>query len=565
MTGSRCVFLTFVKLTLSISRLLAACNLTYKCLNAPSPINFSFLKIDLTYLNRLSQMQRFTLLLTCLLLTIFSADAQELRGLCGNTYEDQMSQIDRYRANMKVAQLQPSKSRNAITYIPIQFIIVTRNNGSGGAKITDVLEQQCLLNEQYGAFDIIFYQADEPMVLANDVIYTDHTKTSGNFTMRQRRNPQAMNVWIVDDATPQSGGPAIGITLGYYDTVNDWIVIRRNQINGTNNTLAHEVGHFFSLFHPHLGWDAEPYDVNVHGATVSATAPNGSNTELMDGSNCDNAGDMICDTPPDYNFALSWTNCNYTADVKDPNGVKVDPDESLIMSYFRDMCTSKFSPTQVEMMIADVNSNQRNFLTRNDYTPVAEEITGETTLISPIESEVTASFNKVELKWTAVDGAESYYVEVDRSSSFTQDNFKYVVKTNSLILEDVLDADRNYRWRVTPYNASYTCVPTSSIERFRTNISTSVPSIGTVNDWTVQPNPVSENADLAITVNAKNAFIATVKFYNLTGQLLTTQADVRFEQGQSTTQIDKGQLSKGVYFIALENEEGILNKKIIVQ
>lgn len=510
-------------------------------------------------------MQRFTLLFTCFLLTIFSVNAQELRGVCGNTYEDQMAQIDRYKANMKMAKLQPSKSRNAVTYIPIQFIIVTRNNGSGGAKMTDILEQQCLLNEQYGAFDIIFYQAAEPIVLANDVVYENHTNTSASFTMRQRRNAQALNVWMVDNATPQNGGPDIGITLGYYDSINDWIVIRKNQINGTNNTLAHEVGHFFGLFHPHLGWDADPYDVSKHGTTVSATSPNGGITELMDGTNCEDAGDMICDTPPDYNFALNWTNCNYTADVKDPNGVKVDPDESLIMSYFRDMCTSKFSPTQVEMMIADVNSSKRNFLTRNDYTPLAEEITEEATLISPIDSEVTSSFNKVELKWTAVAGADSYYVEVDRSSSFTQDNFKYIVNTNSLVLEDVLDADRNYRWRVTPYNASYTCVPTTNIERFRTNISTSVPTIGTVNDWTVQPNPVNENSALTLTVNAKNAFTANVKFFNLTGQLLTIQRDIRFEQGRSTTQIDKGQLSKGIYFVALENNEGVLNQKIVVQ
>jgi len=118
---------------------------------------------------------------------------------------------------------------------------------------------------------------------------------------------------------------------------------------------------------------------------------------------------------------------------------------------------------------------------------------------------------------------------------------------------------------VTPYNASYTCVPTTNIERFRTNISTSVPTIGTVNDWTIQPNPVNENSALTLTVNAKNSFTANVKFYNLTGQLLTVQRDVRFEQGKSTTQIDKGLLSKGIYFVALENNEGILNKKIVVQ
>ena len=146
-------------------------------------------------------MQRFTLLIGCLLLGFLPINAQELSRVCGNTYADQMSQIDRYLVNKKIAKTNPSKSRNAITYVPIQFHTVTRNNGTGGIKITDLLEQLCLLNNQFGAFDIIFYQVDEPNVVANDVIYDDHTLTSGQFTMRQRRNREALNVWIVNDAS----------------------------------------------------------------------------------------------------------------------------------------------------------------------------------------------------------------------------------------------------------------------------------------------------------------------------------------------------------------------------
>jgi len=511
-------------------------------------------------------MQRFTLLIGCFLLGFLPMNAQELRGVCGNTYADQMSQIDRYLVNKKIAKTNPSKSRNAVTYIPIQFHIVTRNNGTGAIKITDMLEQLCRLNDQFGAFDIIFYQADAPNIIANDVIYDNHTLTSGQFTMRTRRNREALNVWVVNDATPNSGGLAIGITLGYYDPVNDWIVIRKNQISGTNNTLAHEAGHFFSLFHPHLGWDAEPYTLAAHGTQVGSKSPSGRDTEFMNKSNCETAGDMICDTDPDYNFALTSTGCNFSVNVQDPNGDLVDPDETLLMSYFNDACTSRFTETQVEMMVADVASPSRNFLTRSNYIPLATEITQTATLISPVEDVITSSFNKVELRWQAVVGADTYFVEVDRSSGFNIDNFKFIVANQtSLLLEDVLGADRNYRWRITPYNASYTCAPPSETGRFRTGISTSVATIRTVDNWTIQPNPMVATNKLTIDVNASTAFDADIKIFNLTGQLLQFQPATTFSAGNSKIQLAVDNLTQGIYFITLENEEGVLNKKLVVQ
>ena len=509
--------------------------------------------------------KRFTLLICCFLFGVLSMNAQELRGTCGNSYADQMSQIDRYLVNKKMAKLNPSKSRSAVTYIPIQFHLITRNNGTGGIQVTDLLDQLCLLNQQFGAFDIIFYLADAPNVIANDVVYDNHTLTSGQFTMRQRRNREALNVWVTNNASP-AGGPEIGTVLGYYDPANDWIVIRKNQISGNNNTLAHEAGHFFSLFHPHLGWDSEPYSIGTHGTQVAARSPSGRDTELMDKSNCETAGDMICDTDPDYNFALTWNGCIFNVDVQDPNGDLVNPDETLIMSYFNDECTSKFTETQVEMMVADVVSPGRNFLTRNNYTPLATEITATATLVSPVESAVTSSFNKVELKWQAVAGADTYLVEVDRSAGFNIDNFKFVVSNaTSLVLEDLLDADRNYRWRVTPYNASYTCATSSETARFRTGVSTSVATIGTVNNWSIQPNPIKEATTLTIDINAEAAFAADIKIFNLTGQLLQTQTAINFAAGNSKIPLRIGNLTKGVYFLTLENAEGILNKKLIVQ
>ncbi|MEM6320703.1 MAG: zinc-dependent metalloprotease, partial [Bacteroidota bacterium] len=497
-------------------------------------------------------MHRFTLLFFLMILLTTITEAQEHRHVCGNTYADQMSQMKRYLNNMRIAKSRPSRSRNAVTYIPIQFNVITKNDGSGGVQITDLMDQMCLLNEQFGEFDVRFFFAEDPKYIANEVIYENHTVTSAQFTMRQRRNREALNVWMVNDAS-SSSGPPVGITLGYYDTVNDWVVIRRNQISGQNNTLAHEVGHFFSLMHPHLGWDADPYSTTKHGSPVSDRAPNGSRTELMDGSNCETAGDMLCDTRPDYNFALTWNNrnsCDYSADVKDPNGDQVDPDETLIMSYFSDNCTSRFTQSQVDLMLADIATPGRNFLTTNDYSPSSDEITDSPKLVSPINREVTSSFNKVKLDWDRVAGATSYLVEVDRSSSFNIDNFKYITSSSSIVLEDVLEADRNYRWRVTPFNPSNTCSPPSETARFITGLSTSVSTIETVNEWTIQPNPTTANQTVTIKVTASETFDATLQLFSTTGQLVK-QVPQQFDKGTTTLNLETSDLSKGIYLVSL--------------
>ena len=516
-------------------------------------------------------MQRFTLLIGCLLLGIVSINAQTLKGVCGTTHEFQTYNTEQYIANLKAAKEMRAESRNANTvYVPIQYHIITRNNGTGGALLKNVLAQHCHLNENFAGTNLQFYMDEAPTMIANEAIFENPTLTSSEFTMRQRRNREAINIWIVNSA----GNGTIGLTLGFYTPTNDWVVIRSDQITDVNKTLAHEVGHFLSLRHTHFGWCNVPYDEAEHGNPVQDVSPGAVQgtpvgivaTELVDGSNCEVAGDFICDTPPDYNFSFTSNGgCVYTRETMDPNGDLVDPDETLIMSQYQDRCISNFTEMQGLVMEADIDRAARNFLRVNPFTPLATEITDTPELLSPIESVVTASFNRVELRWNPVEGADSYLVEVDRSASFSIDRLNFCATSTTFLLEDILDADRNYRWRVTPLNANYTCAGPSETGRFRTGVSTSVATIQTVDDWTIQPNPVEAATAITIDVDAKTAFTATINIFNLTGQIIQSYPATDFTAGNSKIQLPITDLIKGVYFVALENEEGILNKRLIVQ
>lgn len=83
-------------------------------------------------------------------------------------------------------------------------------------------------------------------------------------------------------------------------------------------TIGHELGHFFGLEHT----------FNENGR------------ELANGSNCETAGDYVCDTPADpYNSSMKMDlfmtpACKFIWQGKDANGQYYNPDPSNIMSYY---------------------------------------------------------------------------------------------------------------------------------------------------------------------------------------------------------------------------------------
>jgi hypothetical protein len=112
-------------------------------------------------------------------------------------------------------------------------------------------------------------------------------------------------------------------------------LLRGSCLNAT--TLAHELGHYFSLGH-------------TFGNTGSRT------TETANGSNCEVAGDGICDTPADPyvigdNSLYINSDCVFiNSSLKDSNGDYYDPDVSNIMSYYFPCICNKFTWEQYEKM-----------------------------------------------------------------------------------------------------------------------------------------------------------------------------------------------------------------------
>lgn len=113
------------------------------------------------------------------------------------------------------------------------------------------------------------------------------------------------------------------------------IMVVKSCVDSTGKAIAHELGHFMGLFDTALNPEEE----------------------LVDGSNCETAGDQICDTPADpYKIDselrdyLNIIRCRFIYEGLDSNGQFFVPDVGNLMSDYPNHCRCGFSWEQLNRM-----------------------------------------------------------------------------------------------------------------------------------------------------------------------------------------------------------------------
>jgi len=519
-----------------------------------------------------------------ILIGVITIQAQHV---CGTSIKDQYEIRERLFANRANAALQESAAqRDAEYYLPIQVHIVGRTDGSQYVSESEILDFLCVINNNYTDQDIQFYFKLPFNYIDNDALYTNAQSNGGELQIDANKVSNAINIFITGNF-PQTG------LQGYYQPPAlpsaDFIVIKKSAL--IDNTASHELGHFFSLAHPFFGWEppSNPelypgYDENVPGSEyagwneqyfgnpVGNFAPSygfsGSvRNELADQSNCMIAADGICDTPPDYLFAYSplQTGCNdWNGGAMDPAGTLVDPMENNMMSYFTGCSNFTFTPDQKAAIVTDILSNARGYI-RSSYVPELTEITETPVLVAPANGVTAEGYNSVKFDWDPVNGAQRYFLEIDRFNNFSFNPQRYVLEGTSLVVED-LDPNRTYYWRVRPFAEYVTCgTPFSEIRTVLTNNNiVSTGEIEAVNDWTVRPNPVSSNETLNVAIDAAQSFEAEINLYSITGQLVKTISNRNFGVGLTSVELDINGLTAGLYMVAVTSDEGVINQKVVI-
>ncbi len=489
---------------------------------------------------------------------VFHLAAQQVHQ-CGTTAET----LDVLGSQLQENRLSSNASieaRNEAVFLPITFHLVASDEGNGRVRESSVLDQLCQLNIDFLPHDIQFY-LKEFKYIDNSTLYEEHREDE-DLMIRQRDNA-SINVFILKEAN-NSNEIEDGQTLGYFNIQRDWLVMRRDEINDHSIVLTHEVGHFLGLLHPYNGWDFEPWTEEMHGNPAPTRSPRGISTERMDGSNCSQSGDFLCDTPPDYFFAFGNSTCNYEGGARDPNGVLVDPDERNYMGNFVGECerdTYYFSTEQVEIMKTNIQSPQRDYL-RTDFLP-QNLITQQDVLLNfPADDETIPTFNLVPLKWSTVEGATQYLVEIDRVRSFNVQTRRVVTDQNSLELFD-LDARRQYYWRVRPFNAYNTCVEFSPPATFRTGLVRDTTQLPLIEDWQILPNPVRYSEQLTIDISTQRQFAAQVQVLDALGRVVIDE-DHFIMPNDNQIFLDLPRLALGAYVVVVRTIETTKVLRLVV-
>jgi PKD repeat protein len=247
-------------------------------------------------------------------------------------YENHKQQIMEFEQEY----LNNLSTRRSVTSIPIKAHIIRTTSGTGGLTVSELNDAMDVMNAFYANANMNFYICDGINYI-DDTNYYNFVDTDETALTTANNVTDLINIYFTNSAT--SGGNSV-CGYAYYPGGPDTIIMVNScALNGS--TLAHEMGHFFSLRH-------------THGGTAN---------ELVDGSNCTTEGDYLCDTPADPTLSYSnvTSSCVYIGSDTDANGDTYMPDPSNVMSYSRKECRTLFSPQQYARLYATFQTTRNNF------------------------------------------------------------------------------------------------------------------------------------------------------------------------------------------------------------
>lgn len=267
-------------------------------------------------------------------------------------YNDIKPELKKYQTEFLTLKSSQAKSSSPVkNSIPIKAHIIRTSNGTDGLKVSE-------LKEAIEHVNTIFADAFMELSLSKDIDYIDddrfyHFHSNEENDLVDTYNVSGViNIYFTDHIENSSDESICGYT---HTEKRSNVIIMRNSCTTNDSSLAHELGHFFSLIHTH-GIDN-----------------NKLTTELVNGSNCSSDGDQICDTPADPKLTLENVNnfCRYVGCETDANGDKFNPDTDNIMSYSMKGCRSHFSQQQLARIYAFYQSIKSDYSGESNETDIA--------------------------------------------------------------------------------------------------------------------------------------------------------------------------------------------------
>ncbi len=235
--------------------------------------------------------------------------------------------------------------------VPVCFHIFKSNNVPDYYFYDDIKEVINRLNRIYSEnkTGIFFYLSDIFFYPEKKHFIASYFVEAPFFTFKDKYK-YSINVYYVDVLQKNIFGKKM-YYHGVFNGLNKTITIIKHS---SKTTLAHEIGHFFGLRHPHKNWEKS----KLKQESVSRTRKKGL---LKRKRNCEVNGDALADTPAEPNLTdYTDGDCNYTGNLTDRWGDPYEPDVNNIMSYTaKRSCRTNFTQMQKAVMLYTAK-NKRN-------------------------------------------------------------------------------------------------------------------------------------------------------------------------------------------------------------
>lgn len=246
--------------------------------------------------------------------------------------------------------------------VPVVHHISRRDNATNpavtGGRIAKIMGD---INANFKSAKIQF--------VTKDIKFVDNTQWNTQFikqddfisnkVLSSFEDPDALNIFYFITLLNRRGGQItgeLGATALFPDQGNN-LKLSASSVEIQNTaTATHEIGHYLGLYH-----------------TDDDFRDSQGRLELVDGSNCAEAGDKICDTPasPDLNDSnIDEPTCNYIGTETDQNGMRYNPDTLNFMTQWAgsdpdgSLCRRRFSQGQIDKMISVLNNERSYLITR---------------------------------------------------------------------------------------------------------------------------------------------------------------------------------------------------------
>lgn len=259
-------------------------------------------------------------------------------------------QLARRARLMAAAKAQMAPPTDAPYHLPLTIHIVRRSNGTDGMKLNQLNLAMLDLNRVWQPVGIQFFIYGGIDYIDDDTHFNVPNNRANQDALRQVNSvANTINVYFTNlvDLCGQSS---------FTDDDFQGILMDIGCAGVASNTssFAHEVGHYFDLFHTH--------------ETFIDAMGNPTKIECPSGNNCSTHGDMICDTPadPDLDGKVD-DSCTYTGSDAAPtgcDGTAYNPAPRNLMSYSTKLCRDQITAGQGSkaLQVLRDTANRRNLI-----------------------------------------------------------------------------------------------------------------------------------------------------------------------------------------------------------